>query len=120
MFKIEGTTITLSRGDTGEVTIGLSGYGFQSNDRALFTVRNASTKQVEMRRLLEIDDGVVTVTFVNSDTDSLAPGKYEWDVRVVIGPKYDSENNNELYDGDEVITPEEPMILTLLGTVGQI
>ena len=120
MVDGESKTIRLSRGDTGEVTIGLSGYSFESNDRVLFTVRNASTKHVEMRRLLEIEDGVVTVTFVNSDTDSLAPGLYEWDARVVIGPKYDSQNNNELYDGDEVITPEEPMKLQLIGTVGQI
>lgn len=122
MFVVDGenNTIRLSRGDTGEVTIGLSGYSFDSNDRVLFTVRNASTKHVEMRRVLEIENGVVTVPFVNSDTDSLEPGMYEWDVRVIIGPKYNGNSNNDLYDGDEVITPEEPMKLQLIGTVGQI
>ena len=117
MFKIEGTTIRLSRGDTGEVTIGASGYTFGSNDRALFTVRHAGTKEVKMRRELQIVDNTVTVTFVNSDTDSLDAGKYEWDMRFIINPIYE---NGEIVDGDEVITPELPMIIELLTTVGQI
>lgn len=117
MFKIEGTTITLSRGDTGEVTIGTSGYSFGSNDRALFTVRHASTKEVKMRRILPIENNTVTVTFVNSDTDSLDPGKYEWDIRFVINPTYD---DGDIDDGDEVITPNDPMIINLKTTVGQI
>lgn len=122
MFKIdsENKTIKMSRGDTGTMTIGLSGYPFEATDVALFTVRNAANKEVKMRRELPIEDGIVTIRFVNSDTDSLDPGKYEWDIRVVLEPLYDSQNNNELYDGEEVITPEEPMILTLVGTVGQI
>ena len=78
------------------------------------------SKEVKMRRELPIENGVVTIRFVNSDTDSLDPGKYEWDVRVVLEPVYDPEHNNELSDGEEVITPEEPMALTLVGTVGQI
>ena len=117
MFRIEGTTITLSRGDTGEVSIGVSGYSFGSNDRALFTVRNASNQEVKMRRELEIVDNIVTVTFVNSDTDSLPAGRYEWDVRYVINPVYE---NGQIVDGDEVITPELPMTINLLTTVGQI
>lgn len=117
MFVIDGTTIRLSRGDTGEVTIGASGYTFGSNDRALFTVRNASTQEVKMRRILTIDDNIVTVTFVNSDTDSLEAGLYEWDIRYVINPIYDQ---GEIVDGDEVITPEQPMSIELLTTVGQI
>lgn len=117
MFKIEGTTIRLSRGDTGEVTIGVSGYTFASNDRALFTVRHAGTKEVKMRRELPIENNTVTVTFVNSDTDSLDAGKYEWDVRFVVNPVYE---NGEIVDGDEVNTPSLPMTIELLTTVGQI
>ena len=122
MFKIdsENKTIRMSRGDTGTLIIGLSGYPFEETDVALFTVRNAASKEVKMRRELQIVNGTVTIRFENVDTDSLDPGKYEWDIRVVLQPLYDSQNNDELYDGTEVITPEEPMILTLVGTVGQI
>ena len=115
---IDGTTITMSRGDTGELTIGATGYTFESNDRALFTVRQSSTQEVKMRRILEIDENnTVTVSFVNSDTDSLDAGVYEWDIRYVINPSYDG---GEIVDGDEVITPNDPMIINLKTTVGQI
>lgn len=117
MFKIEGTKIRMSRGDTGEVTIGLSGYTFGSNDRVLFTVRESKSKEVKMRRILEIESNTVTVSFVNSDTDNLDAGNYEWDVRVIINPVY---SEGDIVDGDEVITPELPMQIELLTTVGQI
>ena len=117
MFNVEGNTITLSRGDTGTVTIGVSGYTFGSNDRALFTV--AGGGEVKMRRELPIVDGVVTIEFVNSDTDSLNAGNYSWDIRFVMNPMYDQESGL-IYDGDEVNTPELPMPLVLLPTVGQI
>ena len=43
MFQVDGTTIRMSRGDTGTVTIGVSGYTFESNDRALFSMRMVLT-----------------------------------------------------------------------------
>lgn len=118
MFRIEGNKIILSRGDTGIVTIGVSGYTFSSIDRALFTVSDGGG-EVKMRRELEIEDNVVTIEFVNSDTDSLPSGTYQWDIRFVMNPIYDSESG-EIMDGDEVNTPELPMTLQLLPTVGQI
>lgn len=117
MFRIEGTNIILSRGDTGVVTIGLSGYSFSSIDRAVFSIRSISTNQVIVRRELEIVENTVTITFVNADTDSLDPGNYEWDLRLVVNPIYES---GQIVDGDEVNTPELPMTLKLLPTVGQI
>ena len=118
MFKVEGKTITLSRGDTGTVTIGVSGFTFASNDRCVFSIRDGNG-QVIVRRELEIPDNAVTITFVNSDTDSLPSGNYEWDVRFVVNPVYDQQTG-EIMDGDEVNTPELPMPLRLLPTVGQI
>lgn len=117
MFRIEGESIILSRGDTGEVTIGVTGFSFSANDRALFTVRDSNDGSVKMRRELPIVNNTVTITFVNSDTDSLASGSYQWDIRFVINPHY---TDGEIDDGDEVNTPNLPMELRLLPTVGQI
>ena len=120
MFKVEGTTITLSRGDTGFVTIGVSGYSFSSIDRAIFTI-SGSGGQVSVRQELPIENNLVTIEFTNSDTDDWKPGDYEWDVRFVINPVYDGEGGErQIVDGDEVITPNLPMKLKLLTTVGQI
>lgn len=117
MFQVDGTTIRMSRGDTGTVTIGVSGYTFESNDRALFSMRNKGGSIIR-QEAYEIENNEVTIAFVNSDTDSLSPGDYEWDIRFIIGPKYDE--NQAIYDGDEVITPNLPMSIQLLPTVGQI
>ena len=119
MFKVEGTTITLSRGDTGFVTIGVSGYSFGSNDRAVFTISGKS--QVMVRQELPIENNLVTIEFTNDDTDDWGPGDYEWDIRYVVNPVYQGEGDErQIYDGDEVITPNLPMKLKLLPTVGQI
>lgn len=59
-----------------------------------------------------------TVTFYNSDTDQVTPGGYSWDVRYVINPYYDEDG--ALVDGDQIITPNNPMNIQLLTVVGDI
>lgn len=59
-----------------------------------------------------------TVTFYNSDTDQVTPGGYSWDVRYVINPYYDE--SGALVDGDQIITPNNPMNIQLLTVVGDI
>lgn len=119
-FHVEPTTktITMHRGDTGEVTINVTGHTFQADDRALFTVKDASGSEI-IKRVYELDGNAFTVAFANSDTDYLAAGQYSWDVRYVINPEYDPETG-EIIDGDGVSTPGSPYALNLLSTVGQI
>lgn len=59
-----------------------------------------------------------TVMFYNSDTDQVTPGGYSWDVRYVINPYYDEAG--ALVDGDQIITPNNPMNIQLLTVVGDI
>ena len=58
------------------------------------------------------------VSFLNSETDYLDSGLYEWDVRYIVNPVYDESGN--IVDGDAVATPRDPMDLNLYRTVGQI
>lgn len=117
MFTVQGTTITLSRGDTGSIDITASGYTFGSDDRALFSVKDRFGTVV-IQHEYEMTENAFTVTFYNSDTDTLTPGAYTWDVRYVVNPAYDTEG--KIVDGDQVITPNLPMKLELLTTVGEI
>lgn len=64
------------------------------------------------------DRNTFTVTFYNSDTDQVTPGGYSWDVRYVINPYYDEDG--ALVDGDQIITPNNPMNIQLLTVVGDI
>lgn len=118
MFQVEGTQITMSRGDTGSVLFRASGHIFADEDRALFTVKSPEGTVVKQHAYQIDANGAFTVFFENSDTDYLAPGTYTYDVRYVINPYYDTSGS--IVDGDQVITPKLPMNLILLITVGEI
>lgn len=119
MFNVEGFTITLSSGDTGALKIVAdTEYTFAENDRALFSVKNAIGQIVKQSAFALDNDKSFVVTFFNADTDKLNPGAYSWDVRYVINPYYDSQGN--IIDGDQVITPKQPMELQLLQVVGEV
>ena len=118
MFSVDGYTITLSRGDTGAIkVIADTDYTFAAEDRALFSVKNG-VGDVVKQQAFELENGAFTVTIFNSDTDSLAPGNYSWDVRYVLNPYYD--DNGNIVDGDQVLTPHLPMEFIILPVVGEI
>lgn len=119
MFKVEGTTITLSRGDTGAIKITAdTDYTFAAEDRALFSIKN-NVGEVVKQSAFELDENkAFVVTFFNHDTDTLAATGYTWDVRYIINPYYDAEGR--IVNGDQVITPNEPMAFNLLNVVGEV
>ena len=120
MFEVNAASgeIKLSRGDTGSVVFHATGYTFGADDRALFTMKS-NTGTVIKQEAYPIDSsGNFTVSFLNADTDHLAPGQYSYDVRYVINPYYDE--SGAIVDGDQVITPHLPRAVVLLATVGQI
>lgn len=119
MFNVDGYVITLSRGDTGAIKITAeTPYTFASNDRALFSVKNAVGEVVKQSAYEMDENKSFVVPFFNADTDSLAAGTYSWDVRYVINPYYD--DTGAIVDGDQVITPRQPMEMQLLQVVGEI
>ena len=119
MFTVDPTTkkITMHRGDTGSLTIHVTGYTFGTDDRALLTIKDSSGSEV-MKRVYAMTDNSFDVEFANADTDYLPPSICHWDVRYIVNPDYD-ENEN-IIDGDAVYTPASPFELQILGTVGQI
>ena len=123
MFNTDDYSISLSRGDTGALkinataTLNGAAFTFGSDDRALFSVRNANG-EIIMQKAYELTNNAFVVYFLNSDTDALAPGAYSWDVRYIINPYYDADGR--IIDGDQVITPKSPMTLTLLTVVGDV
>ena len=119
MFNVDGFTITLSRGDTGAIKfIANTDHTFNSVDRALFSIKNAIGEVVK-EAVFELDsDNAFTVSFFNSDTDNLAAGVYSWDVRYIIHPYYDA--SGRIIDGDQVITPHQPMSMQILQVVGEV
>ena len=119
MFNVSGYVITLSRGDTGAIKfIADTDHTFTSDDRALFSIKNAVGEVVKQAAFELDENNAFTVTFFNSDTDTLTAGSYSWDVRYVIHPYYDTAGN--IVDGDQVITPRQPMEMQILNVVGEV
>ena len=117
MFQIDGTKITMSRGDTGAFKVRATGYTFAENDRAIFSVKNSSGAVV-LSKIYAMTDNIFRVVFHNPDTDYLPAGKYSWDVRYVVDPHYDEHGNID--DGDQVSTPKLPQELELKPVVGEV
>lgn len=124
MFDVVNDTIMISRGDTGAIRFRVNAkyrgtedpYTFGANDRAVFSIKNASGAIVK-EKVSPITDNAFVVTFFNTDTDSLAEGSYSWDTRYVINPYY---SGGRIVDGDQVITPKPPQTMNLLKVVGDI
>lgn len=123
VFNVEGYDISLSRGDTGALKVNatatLNGepFTFGENDRALFSIKNAQGEVVK-EKVAQMVNNSFTVYFLNADTDTLAPGPYQWDVRYVINPYYNAAGR--IVDGDQVITPKAPQTMQLLTVVGDV
>ena len=98
MYSVNGTEITLSRGDTGALRIRATAkrrdtgadYVFGERDRAVFSIK-AGNGQVVKQKSYPIVNNMFTVVFFNADTDQLSPGGYNWDVRYVINPYYQDD-----------------------------
>ena len=119
MFGVNGYTITLSRGDTGAIKFTAeTEHTFDSADRALFSIKNAIGEVVKQAAYPLDAEKAFVVSFFNADTDTLAAGSYSWDVRYIIHPYYDA--SGRIIDGDQVITPRQPMEMQLLQVVGEV
>lgn len=113
---INKTHIVMHAGDTGRLTIRLSGYSYESTDRAIFCVRNHKKEKV-IERELEIENNAVVIEFAHGDTKGLPPAEYKWDIRTYVDPTRD--DHEKINGGTGVGTPRDSSyILTILEPVG--
>ena len=123
MFVVDEYNVSLSKGDTGAIKVTANAtkngepYTFSADDRALFSIKNGQGEIVK-EKVAAMENNSFVVYFLNADTESLSPSNYQWDVRYVIHPYYDSEGR--IIDGDQVITPKTPQTMTILTVVGDI
>ena len=119
MFKLDtdGKTILMFRGNTGNVKIHLTGYTFGTNDRVYFAVASSSGTIVK-EAICEVDEeGCIEIPFVNTDTDSLAPGIYSYGYTAVTDPVYE---NGKIVNGSGVCTPDFDKIIRIYDTSARV
>lgn len=83
MFSIVGTTIKITRGDTGIFTFDVMNEGAEydySNDTVLFTVKqNTLTTDILFQKQIRYGENV---TILPADTDNLSYGEYVYDIQL--------------------------------------
>ena len=107
MFSVSGTDVTISRGDTGTLTITLTGDVPADNTVALITVRKDVNKtDFEWEKHLAVNDGTIVVPLSSEDTD-LPWHDYCWDLRL-------------LYENGDIFTPFPPALFRVCEVVGDV
>ncbi len=126
--------VTMHRGDTGAYkghASRKSGKPWTSDDRMLFTIRNAEG-EVVLQRFYRLDtdlgNGIVEIQFHNNDTDSWKNGSYDTERRYIVNPRWegtapDGDCVNALtadariVDGDVVRVPAKGQGTVTLGDI---
>lgn len=88
MIKVEGTTITLTRGDTWPLTVEAetkdgNPYELQDGEYIELVVKRKNTDNVVLLRKVADNNG--TIYFERADTWGMKAGIYEYQVRVENG-----------------------------------
>ena len=121
MFRVSGNQISITAGDTALMAIcpDETGYVPTANDRAIFTVRERPERRALIEKTIAPEaDGRFVVCFESEDTARLKPREYVWDVRLAI--QANVEENGEVTDAEQIITPCPPGILFVMAAIGEL
>lgn len=90
MFKIEDSTIHLTRGDKAEIELTISNYELKADDRIIFTVKKKfDAKDFVIRKVVEVTDEMIgsnTISILLEKDDTTIGGliaqpvKYQYDI----------------------------------------
>lgn len=117
MFSLNGKTLTITQGDTGNLAIDTTGETFGASDRAQLTVTDKK-QTVLLQKVAEISNGAAAFEFANADTADIPAGAYQWELRFV---KNATITNGKITAGDEINTPfDGPMPMRIIEALGDI
>lgn len=121
MFRVSGNQISITAGDTALMAIcpDETGYVPTANDRAIFTVRERPKRRALIEKTIAPEaDGRFVICFESEDTARLKPREYVWNVRLAIQATVNE--NGEVTDAEQVITPCPPGILFVMAAIGEL
>lgn len=96
MIRLAHRRLIIPRGDTGSFSVPALTSG--ANVIAVFSI---FTKEKRIwTHEYPVEDGMVRINFEHEDTENFPIGKFFWDIKIYVNPRYDEDN--VLIDGDEV------------------
>lgn len=116
MFKLNGTTLKITQGDTGTLTVNVTGATFGSDDRVQLTVADKD-KNVLLQKVAEFDGNEAEFEFENADTADIEKGVYLWELRFV---KDATVTGDVITGGSDIETPYESMTLQIIDALADI
>lgn len=109
MLIVDGLKISISRGDTGSITVTFTGQDTPA-DGTVAQVTLQKTMDGDgpiWEKRLDVASGRVTIPFLSEDTVDLSRGRYCWCLRL-------------LYENGDVYTPmDKPQVFEILPANGE-
>lgn len=82
-MKIQGTNISMVRGDSESITVTISPTAFTTGDTVYLTVREDAEEPIAFQKAVtEFDNGAAVIGIDHSDTEGLEFGTYVYDVQL--------------------------------------
>lgn len=119
MLKISGNnTLKITQGDTGTLTINVTGATFGADDKVQLTVADKK-KNIVLQKVAGFTDNAAEFEFANADTADLEEGTYLWELRFVTDA---TVSGSVITGGTDIETPFDgamPMqIIDALADIG--
>lgn len=107
MFDVNGTNVTISRGDTGTLTVTLTGDVPANSTVALVTVRtDVNRTSAVWEKEFPVNNGQIVIPLTTKETD-IPWADYVWDIRL-------------LYENGDIYTPFAPSVFRVCEVVGDV
>lgn len=104
-MTVNGTDLSMTRGDSEEIVVRLSGYTLKQGDLIEMTVRpNALSQRALYKRVTNFEENQAVISIDPKDTQTMNFGDYVYDIQLT-------------YDNGKVKTIVTPSTFTILEEV---
>lgn len=92
-FDEDSNKISMPPGDTGDLHLQIEWDTHGKDAVVVFAIVNRRTGVDMMIKAAEIVNGYAHIRLCNHDTRNIAPGTYQWQIRLVTSPAHDADGN---------------------------
>ena len=118
MFKLTGNnTLKITQGDTGTLTVTVTGATFGADDKVQLTVADKK-KNIVLQKVAGFTNNAAEFEFANADTADLEAGIYLWELRFVTDA---TVSGSVITGGTDIETPfDESMPMQIIDALADI
>lgn len=85
-MKVNGTNLSMTRGDSESISVTISGYDIQTGDFLEMTVRQRHASPVVLyKKVTEFSENKALISIMPEETSDLSIGDYVYDLQLTFG-----------------------------------